>query len=153
MGKRQKDLDGAKLTGMVLALQVVKEHGVQALEKDIQARKRTGIQPPGYFFDLDECTGDIRKWCMRHLLIVFIAACRDEFGFGPGRMARLIKRVGLAFRLVKTGEASWWDYTSEIDKELGIQIRTDRDGHVDIEIDEPKGRRRKNGNKADQVHA
>jgi len=136
VGRHQKDLDGAKLYGMVLALSIAKEKGIEALEKDIQARKRTGIQPPDYFFNLDDCTGDIRKWCMRHLTIVFMAACHDEFGFGPSRIARLMKRVGMGFQLVKTGEASWWDYTSEIDKQMGIIIRSDREGHLDIEVDE-----------------
>lgn len=138
MGRHQKDLDGAKLYGMVLALSIAKEKGIEALEKDIQARKRTGIQPPDYFYSLDEMTGDIRKWCMRHLTIVFMAACHDEFGFGASRIARLMKRVGMGFQLVKTGEASWWDYTSEIDKQMGITIRSDRDGHLDIEVDESR---------------
>ena len=154
MGKRQKDLDTAKMMGMSLALGIVREHGIEALEKDIRARERTGIQPPRYFYDLDKCTDDIRAWCLKRITIAFIAACRDEFGFGAARMGRLLNRVAMAFDLVRSGEASWWDYSQEIDKEMGLMIETDPSGVVRIKVEESKKRgAKRDGRKTDQVHA
>ena len=141
--RRQKDLDNAKLTGMVLALSIVKEKGIEGLERDIQARKRTGIDPPMYFYDLDKCTGDIRQWCLKRLTIAFMGAAHDAFGFGPKRMQKLLAKVGEAFALVRDGSATWWDYQKEIEKEMGIRMETTDDGYLQIYMEEEKKCRQK----------
>lgn len=132
MGQRQRDIDGAKLAGMKLALAIAREKGVAALEKDIKARERTGIQPPRYFYNLDSCTDEIRQWSIKRAVVLFIAALHDEFGFGTGRLMRVMNKVGEGCRLIQTGEATWWDYAKEIDEQFSMSIK-EVEGVVRIE--------------------
>lgn len=138
--RRQKDFDQARLIGMVSALDIVKTHGVEALEKDIEARKRTGINPPMYYFDLDKCVDEIRQWSLKRAVVLFIAALHDEFGFGLGRLRRVMDKVAEGCALIQTGEATWWDYAREIDEQLGVQIK-EVEGVVRIEGQFPADKR------------
>ena len=133
MGQRQKDFDTAILTGMVKALDIVREHGIQGLEKDILARKRTKIKPPMYFYDLDKCTDDIKAWSIRRAAILFVAALHDEFGFGVTRQKRMLLKVAEASRLLQTGEAGWWDYSKSIEDDLGLRIFETKEGGIRVE--------------------
>lgn len=131
--RKQKDFDTALLVGMVQALDIAKKKGLDALEEDIRARKRTKINPPMYFYDLDSCTDNIRNWSMKRVTILFIGALHDVFGFGPGRIAKVLNKVADASRLIQTGEATWWDYSQEIDDQLGLQIIGTENG-IRIEV-------------------
>jgi len=120
--RRQKDFDQVRLIGMVHAMEIVKKYGIEGLEKDIQARKRTNVNPPMYFFDLDQCTDEIKCWSIKRVSILAMAALHDEFGFGPSRMVKFLNKMAEASALIQSGEATWWDYSQEIDSQLGLNI-------------------------------
>ena len=135
MGNRQREIDHALVTGMKQALAIAKEKGLDALEKDIQARTRTGINPPGYYYDMDRLADRIKAWSTRRAGILFIAALRDVYGFGQERMKRLLLKVDEGIKYTQTGEATWWDYSQEIERQLGIRF-IEVNGGLRIEIDE-----------------
>lgn len=140
--KRQKDIDLARLSGMKTALEIVRAKGVEGLQREIDIRNRTGITMPGTMQALEQNIDDIKAWSIRKAAYLFVAAAHDEFGFGPGRIMRLLNKVAEASTLIQTGEASWWDYSQEIDEQLGITIRETKEGGIKLQVlvDSKKGR-------------
>jgi len=84
--------------------------------------------------DLERNIDEIKAWSIRKAAILFVAAAHDEFGFGPGRIMRLLNKVAEASQLIQTGEASWWDYSDDIEKQLGISIRETREGGIRLRV-------------------
>lgn len=123
MGTRQKEVDKLRMAGMTRALEIVREGGQEALEKEIETMKRTGINPPIRLSELETCIDDVKSWSLRRAGGLYAAALHDVFGFGPGRMRRVFDAINEASRLIQTGEATWFDYSQSIEEQMGFRLR------------------------------
>lgn len=130
MGARQKEIDKLRMAGMTRALEIVKEGGQEALEKEIETMKRTGINPPIRLSELEGCIDDIKSWSLRRAGGLYAAALHDMFGFGSGRMKRVFEAINEACRLINTGEATWLDYSQSIEEQMGFRLRDGPKGTI-----------------------
>lgn len=91
MAKIDKNLQKMRNDGMVYALGIVKEKGIEELEKEIRYRKATYVPC--------EVTRDLMAELIRNqsenlqdmLLVIVLMALHDKFGFGSRRMKEFVK--------------------------------------------------------------
>lgn len=85
MAKRDKEYE-ARMQGMLYALNVAKEHGVDYLEKEI--KKRGVIKSPLAYTDkqIDEFWKQLSENLYATMTCVTGMVLRDEFGFGKQRL-------------------------------------------------------------------
>lgn len=81
--------------GLLLALKIVKEDGVEALEKEIHFRNLTGVHTALAKKELDQASVKIKEMTIDTITILSAATLRDEFEFGKKRISRFINRLNL----------------------------------------------------------
>lgn len=91
MAKRNDYITGRE-DGLLMALEIVKNEGVEALEKEIEFRNITGIRTALAKKDINRATIKIKEQTVDTVTILSVATLHDEFGFGTQRCDRFIKR-------------------------------------------------------------
>lgn len=91
MGKVDNYAAG-RSAGMILAHDIVKEGGIEALRKEIKFRNISGINVGISQKELDDQTDKIKKRTLDTVLVMAVAVLRDEFDFGKKRCSRFIER-------------------------------------------------------------
>lgn len=91
MAKRNDYITGRE-DGLLMALEIVKNEGVEALEKEIKFRNVTGIRTALAKKDINRATIKIKEQTVDTVTILSVATLHDEFGFGTQRCDRFIKR-------------------------------------------------------------
>ena len=87
--------------GLLMALDIVKKGGIEALEK---------------------ATVKIKEQLLDTVTILAVATLHDEYGFGAKRCERFIERFNLKAECLVDDMASWDDYIRTIREELGIEL-------------------------------
>lgn len=108
--------------GLLMALEIVKNEGVEALEKEIKFRNVTGIRTALAKKDINRATIKIKEQTVDTVTILSVATLHDEFGFGTQRCDRFIKRFNKKAECIMDDMASWNDYIKTIKEELGIEL-------------------------------
>ena len=106
----------------MMALDIVKKDGIEALEKEVQFRNVTGIHMPLAKKDLDKATVKIKEQLLDTVTVLSVATLHDEFGFGGKRCQRFIKRFNTKAECLVDDMVSWDDYIQMIREELGIEL-------------------------------
>ncbi len=122
MSKKINDYMTGREDGLLMALDIVKKDGVEALEKEIQFRNVTGIRMPLAKKDLDKATIKIKEQLLDTVTVLAVATLHDEFEFGGKRCQRFIKRFNTKAECLVDDMASWDDYIQMIREELGIEM-------------------------------
>lgn len=121
MAKRNDYITGRE-DGLLMALEIVKKEGIEALEKEIEFRNITGIRTALARKDIDKATIKIKEHTVDTVTILSVATLHDEFGFGAQRCSRFIGRFNKKAECIMDDMASWNDYVKVIKKELGIEM-------------------------------
>ena len=121
MAKRNDYITGRE-DGLLMALEIVKNEGVEALEKEIEFRNITGIRTALAKKDINRATIKIKEQTVDTVKILSVATLHDEFGFGTQRCDRFIKRFNKKAECIMHDMASWNDYIKMIKEELGIEL-------------------------------
>ena len=122
MAKKINDYMAGREDGLMMALDIVKKDGIEALEKEVQFRNVTGIHMPLAKKDLDKATVKIKEQLLDTVTVLSVATLHDEFGFGGKRCQRFIKRFNTKAECLVDDMASWDDYIQMIREELGIEL-------------------------------
>ena len=85
MGKLDALMEG-RLQGMEFALRLVKDQGIEALEKEIRYRSRKKICLNVTTAELSAASNKIKEQTLDTFTILGIAALHDLFGFGEKKM-------------------------------------------------------------------
>lgn len=117
-----KDLQTGRLSGMELALKIAREGGIEALEKEMEFRARSGVNAPVSMKDLDIASTKIKEMTIDTMTTLAVAAVHDEFGFGQKRCQRLVDRMNRIAGSLADEMATWDDYTQMIKDEMGITL-------------------------------
>ena len=117
MAKRNDYITGRE-DGLLMALEIVKNEGVEALEKEIEFRNITGIRTALAKKDINRATIKIKEQTVDTVKILSVATLHDEFGFGTQRCDRFIKRFNKKAECIMDDMASWNDYIKMIKEEL-----------------------------------
>lgn len=146
MGK-QDQYNRGKKDGLILAKRIVEEGGLEALEKEIAFRGRTGINLNLQLKETDEALNDIKECIYESMLCQTLFTLHDEFGFAEKRLVRFLKRFNFKTACMAAGLVNWMDMVDEIQNKWGIRIDVfamEKNGLIpeymkDLVADEKKG--------------
>ena len=105
MAKRNDYITGRE-DGLLMALEIVKNQGVEALEKEIEFRNITGIRTALAKKDINRATIKIKEQTVDTVKILSVATLHDEFGFGEKRMQRFMGRLKEKHQKVLKGDGT-----------------------------------------------
>lgn len=119
-----KDYQTGRARGMELALEIVKKDGIEALEKEVQIRGRTGVNSPVSLKDLTVALPPLRRLIQEAYTVLVIETLHTELGFGPKRVNKFMDRFYLKQECLVDGVVEWQDYIDAMYDEMGIQVET-----------------------------
>lgn len=122
MNRKIEDMMKHRTEGMVFALKIAREKGIEGLEKEIAFRQRSGISLSVTEEELREMIDKIKKVSMDSVLILLVAALHDEEGWGEKRCKRIMKRMEQKSDCILEDYCSWQDYIDVVAEELNIHI-------------------------------
>lgn len=125
MGK-QNDIIQGRNEGMVFALRIVKEQGIEGLEREIQRRGISGINARLTHQEIDEASDRIKMMVLDTVLAMSCMTLRDEFGFGQERLKRFKKRFNDKSECIMDGYDSWADLLGTLKDETKMELEIRR---------------------------
>lgn len=126
MGKLDSMMQGRN-EGLVMALDIVKKGGIEALEEEIKYRRLTGLSPKITKKELEA----IRKELTNQISLVYVPlsvfTLHDQFGFGKKRCLDFANRfLGKVAALNDRGAGvTWKDYVQAVKDEIGLDLYID----------------------------
>lgn len=108
---------------MEYALRIVKEKGIEALEKEVRARTWSGISLRLTTEEINEASERIKQMVLDTMTIMTVITLHDEFEFGQKRIQRFLDRFTLKAECILEDYATWQDYQNIIRSELGFDLR------------------------------
>ena len=117
-----REYERGREDGLLLAQRIVREGGVEALDKEIKFRGCTGIHTSLASKDLDVASQKIKEMAMDVFLVLGIAALHDCFGFGQKRCQRWKDKIDEGADIILDDMATWKDYTDSIKEELNLDL-------------------------------
>ena len=120
-----KDYQAGRARGLELALEIVKKDGIEALEKEVRYRGRTGVNPPLSLKDLTAGLPPLRRLIQEAYTVLVIETLHTKLEFGPKRVNRFMERFYLKQQCLVDGVVSWQDYIDAMYEELGIKVETE----------------------------
>lgn len=121
MGKISDLMEGRN-QGLVFALNVVREGGIEALEREIQSRNLSGVSLNIPRKELEVATESMRLRATEVAIAISLVTLLDEFCFSK-MQARKFKAVfDSKVESILTDEATLEDYLNKIRQELNIEL-------------------------------
>lgn len=120
-----RDYHAGRARGLELALDIAKKDGIEALEKEVQIRGRTGINSPVSLKDLTVALPPLRRLIQEAYTVLVIETLHTELGFGPKRVNKFMERFYLKQECLVDGVVEWQDYIDAMYDELGIKVETE----------------------------
>lgn len=119
---KMREYERGREDGLLLAQKIVKQGGIEALEKEIRFRGCTGIRTSLACKDLDKAYEKIKEMTMDTFTIMGIAALHDCFGFGQKRCQKWMDKFAEGANYLSDGLATWQDYIQSIKEELNLTL-------------------------------
>lgn len=119
---KMREYERGREDGLLLAQKIVKEGGIEALDREIKFRGCTGIHTSLAVKDLDKASDKIKQITNDLFLVLGIAALHDCFGFGEKRCQRWKDKVDEGADFILDDLASWDDYINEIKERLNLTL-------------------------------
>lgn len=128
IGNGRDKLVEAQIEGLCKAYTIVKEKGIDELEKEIKFRNMTYL-PLTYSREklMDYFNGMIEN-IFNSIILLSMATLHDEFGFGKDRADRYLKRFMLKSACMQdreVTEVSWEDIAQQVKEDLGYDVTID----------------------------
>lgn len=119
---KMRDFEAGRLAGLEMALRIAKKGGVEALEKELKFRGKTGLNTPFNHKDLEEASEKIKAMTLDTMLLLSVSVLHDEFDFGQKRCQRFIDRANRIAASLVDDMATWDDYRQMVKDEIGIEM-------------------------------
>ena len=119
---KMREYERGREDGLLLAQKIVKEGGIEALDKEIKFRGCYGIHTSLAYKDLDKASKKIKEMTLDTFTILGIAALHDVFGFGEKRCQRWMDKLAEGADLLIDDLATWHDYIESIKDEIGLTL-------------------------------
>lgn len=114
--------DAGREDGLYLALKIVREGGLEALEKEIRFRNITGIKTSLAMKEIEGATQEIKNNVIDTITCLAVHTLHDEFGFGKERAARYVNRFNEKVECLMNQLVYWEDMIEE-NKKMGIETK------------------------------
>ena len=85
---KMREYERGREDGLDFALRIVRQGGIEALEKEVRFRNITGVHTSLAVKDLDKASEQIKAMTLDTFTILSIAVLHDYFGFGQIRCQR-----------------------------------------------------------------
>lgn len=121
MAKLDKE-EIARRSGMMYALKIAKEKGIEGLEEEIKYRNITEIPIALPRAKIDEVVENIKLNTIDTMMIMSVATLRDEFGFGKERLNRFIANFTNKTECLIENYCTWSDQIQMLSDECGIEL-------------------------------
>lgn len=114
--------DQARKDGMDYAYRILKEKGIESLEKRVDRNRKTFA--PAFLSDyhLDEFEKEVKTNCILTIMCSAIMVLHDKFGYGPKRLERFKDELIEMCDSVAKKYLSFNDIVSVIREETGIEL-------------------------------
>lgn len=122
MSNKWSEYQRGRQDGLSLARDIVKKGGLEALEKEIQFRGKTGINTGIAMKELNKAAQPIKERTLDTFTILGVAALHDCFGFGQTRCQRWIDKIDEGADYLIDDFATWDDYINEIREQLNLTL-------------------------------
>lgn len=118
-----KDFNNGRIAGLEMALRLVKEGGIEALEKEIKFRNQTKINLPLTNAELDKASQAIKELCNDTYMLMAIWTLHNEpFRFGEKRCQRFQTRFEEHTKCLLEGFVNWKDIQETIKEEMKLVL-------------------------------
>jgi hypothetical protein len=112
--------------GLLLAQKIVKDGGIEALDKEIRFRNLHKINTSLSTKELDAASEKIKEMVLDTVLVMTVAILHDIFGFGQTRIQRFMDSFESKSMCLIEGYATWDDYVEALNKELNLELQIRR---------------------------
>lgn len=120
---KMREYERGREDGLDLALRIVRQGGLEALEKECRFRNITGIHTSLAVKDLDKASEKIKEVIADCYVVLSLAVLHDVFQFGEVRCQRFRNGLDKAADYINDGLAEWIDYVNSIKEEMGIELK------------------------------
>ena len=127
MSKMDSYMQG-RTEGMEFALRLVKDKGIEELEKEIKFRQRTGISLNVTRQELNAASNKIKEMTLDTYSILSVACLCDLWGFGKKRCQQFMDKMSEGAQYLVDDLATWDDYRQAIQERLGFEIKIKHGG-------------------------
>lgn len=121
MGKINELMDGRN-QGLVMALKVVKDGGIEALEKEIQYRNLSGVSLNITKAELDEATHKMKMHATEVAIVISMVALLEEFQFSKYQVQKFKKTFDDKVNAIIDDSVSMEQYLKLCKDQYGIEI-------------------------------
>ena len=126
MGKQSQYEQGYR-DGLARTAKVVKEEGLEGLERELKFRRITNLEPPINVKELDKLSVSIKNVVYQTLQLAFLSVLHDEFGFGETRCKRVICGIDKLAIYLEHGWIYWFDLIDDIKSRMQIDLAVDKE--------------------------
>lgn len=118
-----KDYQKGRNDGLALAAKIIQEGGVEALHKEIQARKAYGVDTNLTMKELDDAAAPIKQQIFKSMLVMSLHTLEDEFDFGNKRLMQFMNRFEKKTSCLAGSWVTWFDIVNDFEKRRKIKLR------------------------------
>lgn len=122
MSKLDKYMQG-RTEGMEFALRIVKDKGIEELEKEVRFRQSSGISLNVTRQELNAASNKIKDMTLDTFTLLSIACLCDLWGFGQKRCQRYMDKMAEGAQYLMDDLATWEDYRKAVQDKLGFEIK------------------------------
>lgn len=122
MSNKLKEYTQGRMDGLTMAERLVKEGGLEALQKEIQTRGRMNIHTGLTMKELDSVTEHIKEATIETVRIASISILHDVFGFGQVRCTRFLNAYDKISAYLHNGWTTWMDLIETIKHDLNLEM-------------------------------
>ena len=115
-------INDARMAGMLYALKIVQEKGVEGLKEEIKFRSYTKISIAVDRREADKTIDRIKNCTIDTIKILAIMTLKDEFGFGNKRIQQFMNRFDFKTECLVDGYTTWQEQIETIKKENNIKL-------------------------------
>lgn len=123
MGFNAKDYQKGRGVGLELAERLYQEQGIEALERDVMFRTRTGISTDASTNAMDKGAFGMKNIYFETTLVMAVNILRDEFDYGKKRAMRFIEEWKRVKEYACSKDLAWWlEERDRIAEELEMDL-------------------------------
>lgn len=125
MSFKIRDYQAGREDGLDLALRIVKEGGIESLEKEVRFRGISGIHTSMARKELNDATQKMKDITYQTLTVAWLSVLHDTFGFGQKRCQRAYDNLMKLTVYLNHGWLYWYDIVLELKDKMKLTINID----------------------------
>ena len=122
---KQSEYTAGRNDGLLLARDIVRDGGLEALNRDLKMRGAMNINTSLRDKELDKLCEPIKQLTYNTLLLAFLSTLHDEFGFGRTRLQRAADHLKKIAAYLANGWMFWMDMVETMKKDIGLEFSSE----------------------------